>query len=53
MFHPRQLTADNVSAMDAYILGDTFTDEEKEWLAPLIAALNSAAVKYFSRVFQT
>jgi hypothetical protein len=53
MFHPRLMTPESVGAMDAYVLGDTFTDDEKEWLAPLIAALNSAAVKQFLRCFET
>ena len=37
----------DVSGIEAYILGDSFTDKEKEELAPWIAGLNSAAVQIF------
>jgi hypothetical protein len=35
--------------LDAYTLGDTFTQEEQDYLFPLIASLNSAIVEYLSR----
>ena len=40
------LTRDGVHSIDAYTLGDTFTEEEKEHLLPHIMAFNSAVVGY-------
>ena len=43
---PWLVTAGMVEGMDVFVLGSSFTEEEKSELALLIASLNSAAVKY-------